>query len=155
MSWPPLVNSGSVRTPSTTGFRAGRVDGRVKPGHDNGEISALPIPIAVTYHSRMTTPILTAALNAKPRRNPRAIRRAGGEGVGENDPHNYVAQPLKKKPGAPLGNRNAARAPAPDADWDARIDALVRQTYALARTVHAACDQGRRERERLAELLRG
>lgn len=103
----------------------------------------------------MTTSILTAARNRKPRRNPRAIRTGKGEGVGANAPHNYVAQPAKKTAGAPLGNRNAARAPAPDADRDAQIDALVRQMYATAKAVIAACDQGRKERELLAELLRG
>jgi hypothetical protein len=103
----------------------------------------------------MTTPILTAALNTKPRRNPRAIRRAGGEGVGKNTPHNYLAQAVKKTAGAPLGNRNAARRSAESVDREAQIDALIRQTYALAQAVTAACDQGRKERERLAELLHG
>jgi hypothetical protein len=103
----------------------------------------------------MTTPILTAALNNKPRRNPRAIRKAVGEGGGKNTPHNYVAQAVKKTAGAPLGNRNATRRSAESVEREARIDALIRTMSATAKAVIAACDQGRKQRELLAELLRG
>jgi len=118
-------------------------------------VTAYPHAFSPWYNGAMTTPILTAALNNKPRRNPRAIRKAVGEGVGKNTPHNYVAQAVKKTAGAPLGNRNAARPPSPDADRHARIDALIRTMSATAKAVIAACEQGRKERELLAELLRG
>ncbi len=97
----------------------------------------------------MTTPVLTAALNRKPRRNPRAVQRHGGEGGYKKSPHNFVAEAGKKKAGAPLGNRNAARDRGADVERHARLDALLQQTYALA----DAADQAWRERARLAALL--
>jgi hypothetical protein len=99
----------------------------------------------------MTTPILTAALARQSRRNPRAT---GGRG-GKISPHNYIAQGGKKPVGAPLGNRNAARRSQQCVDRQARIDALVQQTKALAEAAFAAMDRARTERLALAALLAG
>jgi hypothetical protein len=101
----------------------------------------------------MTTPILTAAAARKPRRNPRALRKTGGRGEAKFPPNNYLAQPVKKKAGAPLGNRNAARGGAEKRDRQARLDALIRSFYATADAVIASCDQAAWERGRLVQLL--
>ena len=92
---------------------------------------------ALVYDRAMTTPILTAALNAKLRRNPRAIQRRQGGGGAEKAPHNFVAQAPKKKAGAPLGNRNAARRDPETVERLAQLDVLVRQSKALAHMARA------------------
>jgi hypothetical protein len=101
----------------------------------------------------MTTPILTAALNAQPRRNPRAIPRGQGGGGAKKSPHNFVSQALKNKAGAPLGNRSAARRSREFVDRQARLDALVQQTLALADAANGAAERARTERQTLAALL--
>jgi hypothetical protein len=103
----------------------------------------------------MTTPILTAALNAKPRRNPRAVHQGQGEGGTKRSPHNYIAEGVKKPAGATLGNRNAARGSQEYVERHARLDALVQQTQALTDAANAAVAQSRRECATLAALLAG
>jgi hypothetical protein len=102
----------------------------------------------------MTTPIIIAALARRPRRNPRAVRSPRGEGGGERGPHNYLAEAPKKQPGAPLGNRNAARRLPEQVDRLARMDALVRTLSATADAAIAAVAQACAERALLAALLR-
>jgi hypothetical protein len=99
----------------------------------------------------MTTPILTAAAARLSRRNPHAAR--GGRG--EISPHNYLAEAGKKPVGAPLGNRNAARRSLETVERQARIEALVQQTMALAHAADAAVTQACIERQALAALLAG
>jgi hypothetical protein len=101
----------------------------------------------------MTTPILTAAAARRPRHNPRAIPQEPGGGEGKKSPHNFVAQGPKRKAGAPLGNRNAARRSRADVDRQARVEALVRQSLALAHAADAALDQACLEREALRMFL--
>lgn len=101
----------------------------------------------------MTTPILTAALARKPRRNPRAVRAPGGRGEGKISPHNYLAQAPKRKAGAPLGNRNAARDGAEKRDRCARLDALIRTVCATADAAIASANQMACDRATLAGLL--
>jgi hypothetical protein len=103
----------------------------------------------------MTTPILTAALARQPRRNPRAVQQRPGGGEGKKSPHNFIAQSPKSKAGAPLGNRNAARRSRADVDRQARIEALVQQTMALAHAADAAVTQACIQRQALAALLAG
>jgi hypothetical protein len=97
----------------------------------------------------MTTPILAAAASRQSRRNPRGARGRGAK----KSPHNYIAEGGKKPVGAPLGNRNAARRSREDVDRQARIDALVQQTEALAEAAFAAVKRARIERQALAALL--
>ena len=101
------------------------------------------------------TPIITAAAARKPRRNPRAVQRARGEGGGENGAHNYLAQAPKKKSGASLGNRHAARRSLEDVDRMARLDALDRHVSNTAEAVIAMADRACAERAALAALLGG
>ncbi|HWA70420.1 MAG TPA: hypothetical protein VG821_11375 [Rhizomicrobium sp.] len=110
-------------------------------------------PMRPRYACAMTTPILIAAAARKPRRNPRAIPMAGGRGEAKKPSDNYRAQPAKKTPGAPLGNRNAARGGAQRRERHSRLDALVRQLCACADAAIAACAQGEQERRILAALL--
>jgi hypothetical protein len=112
-----------------------------------------PHALGLCYNRAMTTPILTAALARRPRRNPRAAQQGEGVGEGKKSPHNFVAQSPKGKAGAPLGNRNAARRSRADVDRQARIAALVRQTVTLADAGIAAVDRARTERQALAALL--
>ena len=101
----------------------------------------------------MTTPILIAAAARTPRRNPRALRKAsGGEGA-KSRPDNYLAQAPKRKAGAPLGNRNAARGGAEKRERHARLAALIREVCAIADAALAAAGQGALERAVLAALL--
>lgn len=110
-------------------------------------------PSASCDHARMTTPILIAALERKPRRNPRAIRSAPrGEGA-KTRADNYLAQAPKRKPGAPLGNRNATRGGAQKRERQAALNALIRSFHATADAAIAACEQGALERRALAALL--
>lgn len=99
----------------------------------------------------MTMPILTAAAARQSRRNPRG---AGGRG-GKFSPHNYIAEAGKKPVGAPLGNRNAARRSPETVERQARIEALVQQTMALAHAADAAVTQACIQRQALAALLAG
>jgi hypothetical protein len=101
----------------------------------------------------MTTPIIIAALARQPRRNPRAVQRAPGEGVPVAEPHNYLAQAPKKKRGAPLGNRHAARGGASAEDNKARLKALVRRFSTDVDAAIAMSDRFCAEREMLAALL--
>jgi len=101
----------------------------------------------------MTTPILIAAAARKPRRNPRALRKAGGRGGAENPPDNYRAQAPKRKAGAPLGNRHAARGGAERRERFEALAALIRGLYATADAALAAAQQGALERAVLAALL--
>jgi hypothetical protein len=101
----------------------------------------------------MTTPILIAAAARNPRRNPHAVRSLGGRGAGKSAPDNYLAQTRKKTPGAPLGNRNAARGGAGRRDRQAELAALIRTVCASADAAIAAASQGKAEQALLAALL--
>ncbi len=103
----------------------------------------------------METPIIISALARKPRRCPHAIHRRQGGGGPENRSDNYVAEGPKKRAGAAVGNRHAARGKAERVDRHARMDALVQQTSTLADTVNMAAIIARLERRRLEELWRG
>ena len=102
----------------------------------------------------MTTPTITAALARKPRRNPRAIRRAGGGGGAEKGAHNYLAEAPKKKPGAPLANRNAARRSLEQVERLAQLRARIQRFRATADAAVAMVDGFCAERALLAALLR-
>jgi hypothetical protein len=98
----------------------------------------------------METPIITAALNRKPRRSPHAIHQGQGEGGAKKRSDNYVAEDLKKRAGAAVGNRHAARGRAERVDRHGRLDALIQQMSDLA----GSMDIARLERRRLEDLLR-
>jgi hypothetical protein len=98
------------------------------------------------------TPVLAAAL-AKPMRRRPLHKGGGGK---QKSPHNYVAEGEKRRPGAPLGNRNAACRDAALLDRRARLRAVrsvVDDTCALARAIEAAVDEGMKARARLSALL--
>jgi len=103
----------------------------------------------------METPIITAALARKPRRCPHAIHQRRGGGGPKNRFDNYVAEGPKKRAGAAVGNRHAARGKAERVDRHARLDALVQQVSDLAGIVNIAATIARLERQRLEELWRG
>ncbi len=112
-----------------------------------------PHAISLRYNGGMETPILTAALARRPRHCPRAVHRREGEGYAKTRPDNFVAQGSKKKAGAPLGNRHAAR-PAPEwVDRHARMDALIHQSSMLADIAMASARMGESARARLTALL--
>jgi hypothetical protein len=117
------------------------------------EVIAYQHASGACYNRAMTTPILTAARNAKPRRNPRATQQGAGGGGAKKSPHNYIAEGAKKTAGAPLGNRNAARRSPETVERQARLAALVQQTKALADAAFAAMDRARIEQQALAALL--
>ncbi|MDB5739121.1 MAG: hypothetical protein JWP16_161 [Alphaproteobacteria bacterium] len=108
---------------------------------------------AVRYTARMETPVLTAALARKPRRNPRAIHSAQGGGESKTRPHNYVAEPAKKRAGAALGNRHAATGAGQRADRHRRLDALIQLTSTLADTMNTAAYVAQLEQRCLIALL--
>jgi hypothetical protein len=114
---------------------------------------------APRYTAPMETPIITAILAAgwarKPRRCPRAVHKREGGGGLKNRSDNYVAQGAKKRAGAAVGNRHAARGKAERVDRHARLDALVQQVSDLAGIVNIAATIARLERHRLEELWRG
>jgi hypothetical protein len=117
-------------------------------------VTPYPHALAPCYTARMT-PIIEAAWNRKPRRNPRAIQRARGEGGTVPEAHNYLAQDPKKKPGAPHGNRNAARRSLEDVERVAALDVLIHRLSADADAAIAMVDRFCAERAALAALLRG
>ena len=78
---------------------------------------------------------------------------AGGEGYAKKSPHNFVAQPAKKKAGAPLGNRHAARRDPQMVERHARLDALVHQVCTLAAAAEASVRERNRQRVVLTALL--
>jgi hypothetical protein len=98
------------------------------------------------------TPVLAAATAKRPRR--RVVHK--GEGGRKKSPHNFVAEGGKRRPGAPLGNRNAACRDPDLLDRRARlkrVQTLVDQTLALAQAAMAAADEADRARQRLATAL--
>ncbi len=108
------------------------------------------------YHPPMTdlilTPILAAAL-ARPARR-RVVHKGGGGR--KKSPHNFVAEGEKRRPGARLGNRNAACRDPDLLERRARlkrVQALVDETLALARAAMAAADEAEGMRQRLATAL--
>lgn len=145
-------SGGEMTRPSSFSSRHAQLDGRVRPGHGGLGI-ACPHSLSATdarYPAAMT-PVIIAAAARMPRRNPRAVRRGAGEGGYNKAPHNFVAQPVKAKAGAQLGNRNAARMPSADADRRAEINALLRTVSATT----AAAERSLRERALLRSLLGG
>ena len=105
-----------------------------------------------TMSDLILTPVLAAAL-AKPMRRRPPHKGGGGK---KKSPHNFVAQGQKRRPGAPLGNRNAACRDAVLLDRRARLRAVqsvVDDTCALARAVEAAAHEGVKARARVSALL--
>jgi hypothetical protein len=115
----------------------------------------MPQACKLRYTARMETPIITAALARKPRRCPHAIHTRQGGGGLESRSDNYVAEGPKKRAGAAVGNRHAARGKAERVDRHARMDALIQQMSTLAETMNMAATITRLERQRLAELWQG
>jgi hypothetical protein len=107
------------------------------------------------YTAPMETPIIIAALTRKPRRCPHAIHTCEGGGGPKNRSDNYVAEGSKKRAGAAVGNRHAARGKAERVERHARMDALVQQTSTLAETMNIAAAIARQERQRLEALWQG
>ncbi len=103
----------------------------------------------------METPqIILDALHRRPRRNPRAILR--GEGGGQKNQNNFVAEGKKKQAGAPLGNRHAMSRDPDGVERQerlARLDRLVQQMHVTAATAIAAADRARAMHQNLAALL--
>jgi hypothetical protein len=112
-----------------------------------------PHRFARVYDGGMETPsVITDALNRR-RRNPRAVHRCEGEWGTRKSPHNFVAQPAKRKAGARLGNRHAARRASEMVERHARLDALVQQVSTLADAAEASVRERNQQHAALTVLL--
>ena len=102
------------------------------------------------------TPVLTPVLAAALAENPRRKVVHKGRGGRKKSAHNFVAEGEKRKPGAPLGNRNAACRDAMVVERRARlasVQTVVNETLALAQAATAAADRDLKARQRLSALL--
>jgi hypothetical protein len=98
------------------------------------------------------TPLLAAALAARPRRR----RVDKGEGERKKHSDNFVAQGKKRRPGAALGNRNAAARDPAVLDRRARhaaVQAVIDHSLAMADAAIAAAEQDQLARQSLAMLV--
>jgi hypothetical protein len=112
--------------------------------------NAIGYPVPMT--DLILTPVLAAALAHRPRRR----RVDKGEGGGKNPPDNFVAQGRKRRPGAGLGNRNAAARDPAVLDrraCHAAARAVIDRSLAMADAAIAVAEQDRLARQCLPMLV--